>query len=803
MANEYAADMFIFALVLSFVLVVVLFLFIRNIRLKKHFEDQATTLSTIYRAIPDLVYCMDINCRFTNCNRSYEEYTGFKESEVIGKTDIEIYANAPDPEMPRGFMETNKKVINEGITITTEETHIRPDNTVILLKSTKTPLIKNGKIIGLLGISRDITEHKAAIIAAQEASRAKSTFLAKMSHEIRTPLNAIIGMTELALRETEPEAAREHILTVKHEGVNLLSLVNDILDFSKIETGKLEILSGKYLFSSMVNDVINIIRMRVIDSQLRFAVFIDSKIPNELVGDEPRIRQILLNVLTNAVKYTDNGFVSFSICGEITSKSTVNLVVEVTDSGRGIKQEDINKLFGEYLQVDQEKNRGIEGVGLGLAITWNIVKAMNGSINVNSEYGKGSTFTISFSQKFSSPEMLASVVNPDNKHVIVYERRDIYAQSIIRTVRNLGVNCTSVFNDSELFEKMKDKTCDFLFTSFKLFEKSKNIILNLGAKTKTILFTEFGEIIPDKNINVIAMPVHCMSIANVLNGVADSFIYSENNENIIRFTAPKARILVVDDINTNLKVAKGLLSPYKMQIDLCKSGIEAIKAIKCERYDLVFMDHKMPGMDGIDTLLQIRALGESEDNKINEVYYKKVPIVALTANVVSEITKMLMESGFDDFISKPIDTIMLNTVLEKWIPKEKQKKSAEDDKYTDRTRDVKIEIEIDDLDINKGIVLSGGTAESYREALSAFCEDGLEKINEIKTSLEGENLPLYTTCIHGLKSAAATIGASGLSETAKVLEMAGKREDLTFIEAHNDKFLKTLEILLGKIKNSI
>jgi CheY-like chemotaxis protein len=535
------------------------------------------------------------------------------------------------------------------------------------MEAIKTPLVRNGKITGLLGISRDITEHKDAELAAQEASRAKSSFLAKMSHEIRTPMNAIMGMTELALRADELDDVRTHILTVKQASANLLSIINDILDFSKIETGKLEIISSDYLFSSLINDVINIIRMRVIDSQIRFVVNIDSTIPHSLIGDEVRIRQVLLNILGNAVKYTEKGFVSLTVSGKKIDADTVNLSMEVEDSGKGIKPEDMSQLFGEYVQFDAEKNKGIEGTGLGLAIAKNIIKTMGGDIGARSEYGKGTTFTITLPQKIHLDKPLAVVEKRDEKSVLVYERREIYARSIVYTVENLGVYCTLVSSVPELLEKAAEREYTLIFIAFSVYKKNKDEISKLCSDKGFVLLTEFGETVPDKNLNILSMPVHTLAVADILNGEKDNFSYSEKNESLVGFTAPEAVILVVDDIITNLKVAKGLLTPYNMRVDLCKSGMSAIEAMKSNRYDLVFMDHRMPEMDGIETTQRIREMGDENE------YFGNVPIIALTANAVTGTKEMFLKNGFNDFLSKPIDTIKLNTTLEKWIPKEKQK----------------------------------------------------------------------------------------------------------------------------------
>ncbi|MDR1812865.1 MAG: response regulator [Candidatus Fibromonas sp.] len=627
---------------------------------------------------------------------------------------------------------------------------------------------------------------------AENALRAKNNFLAKMSHEIRTPMNAIIGMSELALREGKLTSAKEHVLTIKQAGANLLSIINDILDFSKIESGKLEIIPANYLFSSLVNDVINIIRMRVVDSRLRFVVNIDSNIPNALCGDETRIRQVLLNILSNAVKYTIKGFISFSVSGEI-KEDIVNLTIDIADSGKGIKKEDMKKLFGDFIQVDLAANKGIEGTGLGLAITKNLTNAMGGDIKVHSEYGKGSLFTITLPQKICSPEPMAAVENPEEKSVLVYERRQIYADSMICNIDNLGVNCTRVKSDEEFREELKVKNYSFIFVTYVLLENARKILSELDSKAQIIAITGFGSKIAD-DLSTLAMPVYSISVANILNGVADNTFFYASTNSIAKFNAPEAKILIVDDINTNLQVAEGLMLPYGMQVDLCLSGAEAIEAVKAKRYNLVFMDHMMPGMDGVETTRHIRELGGE--------YYQTLPIIALTANAVSGVKDMFLANGFNDFLSKPIDTIKLNTILEKWLPKEMQEKAREEVKTGDESNLNRV-IEIDGVDVRRGIAITGGIVKNYLRTLAVFHRDGIQKIEEIKKSLETDNYPLYTTYVHALKSASANIGAGEISEIAKALEIAGNQEDMKFIKSHNAGFLMALQILLDNISMAI
>jgi CheY-like chemotaxis protein/HPt (histidine-containing phosphotransfer) domain-containing protein len=261
------------------------------------------------------------------------------------------------------------------------------------------------------------------------------------------------------------------------------------------------------------------------------------------------------------------------------------------------------------------------------------------------------------------------------------------------------------------------------------------------------------------------------------------------------FTAPDARILVVDDIHTNLKVAEGLMLPYKMQVDMCRSGRDAIDTVVYKHYDLIFMDHKMPDMDGVEATLNIRKMGEKWP------YYKNVPVIALTANAVSGTREMFLENGFDDFMSKPIDTVKLNAILRKWIPKEKQKSATGDDSALDVKNGQGAEsgIAIEGLDVNRGIFLSGGTEEIYLETLAIFLKDGNEKIKDIKSCLESGNLSLYTIHVHALKSASANVGADRLSETAKSLELAGAKNDFSFISSNTGSFLADLEQLLKNI----
>ncbi len=612
-------------------------------------------------------------------------------------------------------------------------------------------------------------------------------------------MNAIIGFAELALREDIPPTAYEHIFTIKQAGANLLSIINDILDFSKIESGKFEIVPGDYLFASLLNDVVSLIKMRATYAKLRFVVNVDSNIPNALYGDEVRVRQVLLNLLSNAVKYTDKGFVSLSITakypesGETETKAdSVILRIDVKDSGKGIKSEDIDKLFKDFVQVDKEKNKGVEGTGLGLAIINSIMKAMGGKVSVASEYGKGSTFTVTLPQKFRDAAAHAVVSDKEDKNVLVYERRDLYANSIVDTVRKLGVNCIPVDGEAVLDEKVASGSYNFIFTAAALYDRTKNVLQKHKSNAKVVLLMEFGDVIADKDVAVLSMPAYSVTVANVLNGHADGSRYGAKAESYTRFIAPDARVLVVDDTNTNLRVAEGLLSPYKMRVDTCRSGPDAIEAVQVEHYDLVFMDHMMPGMDGLETTRRIRA--------IRGDYYRKLPIVALTANAVAGAREMFLSEGLNDFISKPIDVLKLKAVLDKWIPQELRKSPTEVITTGESDDDIDVrKIKIDGVDVEKGLAISGGKGTHYVRTITMFYEDGFEKIKEIRNCVEIGDMQLYATHVHGLKSAAASIGALAVSEEAKALEAAWRENNQVYINEHNAKFLMDLEALLHNI----
>jgi signal transduction histidine kinase/CheY-like chemotaxis protein len=508
---------------------------------------------------------------------------------------------------------------------------------------------------------------------SDEESKSKSSLLARISHEIRTPMNTVIGMSELALRAQTLPKMTEYVTGIKQAGLSLISLINAILDFSMSEAGSLRISSEPYRLASLVNDVINVAQVRIAGKPILFTANVDAGIPNNLIGDEARIRQILLKLLSNAARYTHEGFIMLTVSAHFrhSRPSTkrhsrgLSLSLKIADSGSGIKKEVLPGLFGNFTQLSAERDRNAEGTGLGLTIVRSLCRAMGGDITVQSEYAKGSTFTVTIPQIYTDDQKLAVAENSGEKKTLLYDERALYAESVFLTLENLGVPVMVTVDSEDFLGKLEKGNYAFCFVSKDVMDRAAALIREKSLKTVLVLLEDLGEISSFQDIPAISMPAYAIPIANVLNGVSPADARSKTD---IRFIAPAARILIVDDITTNLKVAEGLLALYQPEIHTCTGGVQAIELVKEHEYDIVFMDHMMPDMDGIEAVAAIRALKGRR--------FQELPIIALTANAISGMKEMFLEKGFNDYLAKPIEMSKLAEIMSKWIPREKRLKAG-------------------------------------------------------------------------------------------------------------------------------
>ncbi len=615
-------------------------------------------------------------------------------------------------------------------------------------------------------------ELKEAKQRAEEANVSKSNFLSNMSHEIRTPMNAIVGMTEILLRSDLSDQDRGYLMNIKNSGASLLTIINDILDFSKIESGKLEILEEEYEPMSMLSDLSMIFLNRIGDKPVELIFDIDKNLPNKLYGDSLRIRQVIINIANNAIKFTAAGYVKLTIqMAPMAEQDMVNLNISIEDSGQGIKPEDLDKLFGSFQQVDTKKNRNKEGTGLGLAISKQLVETMGGQIGVRSEYGKGSEFYFHIPQRVIGDQIAATVREDAVQNNPVVVSGHMKDGQILEQLKSLTEGYGLKFVDCYEARAHKVKV-DYFFVDESVYRGLKASIEEYFVSTGTelcVLQNPMREAVWNDQATVVNKPLYTLNFCQVINHeTTAAFVETDN---VMNFTAPQAQILIVDDNEMNLKVAKGLLQPLQMNIDTASSGKTALEMVQTKQYHIVFMDHMMPVMDGVETTQRMRAL--------EDTYIQNMPIIALTANAVTGAREIFKEAGMNDFVAKPIELKDICSKIRAWLPHELIVKMSAPAQQQLQIPAQMLPV-IEGLDVMEGIK-NCGSLELFTNLLGDFYKLIDLKSTKIEKCLADGMIRDYTIEVHALKNTARMIGALELSEQFYQMEQCGNAGDVDTI----------------------
>lgn len=656
---------------------------------------------------------------------------------------------------------------------------------------------------------------KNVISRYQKAERTKDDFLANISHEIRTPINTIAGMSEILANEDLRDDVREKVQDLQGASRNLVTLVSDMLDFAEIQSGKLELSESSYSLTSTINDIVNIINNQKKNKDIEFILDINTDIPALLVGDEQKLKRAMLNILSNAVKFTEVGCVVLEISCRRESYG-INLCITVRDTGIGIDSSQLHNVFNSFSMVDTKRNRQEGGVGLGLAIAQAIIEKMGGFISVRSRKGEGSEFQIIVPQKVEQYEPMIVLENPLRFNVLVYidmnqfsiaAVKNEYGNNIKNITENLGIVVHVCRNLNELKRRIERNYITHIFITLYEYTMDESYFNGLAKQTGVVIILEETEAYRVHSDDIIRLykPFYALPVSIILKGGKRYNNLNREAMNKNMFIAPDAKILIVDDNAINLRVESCLMKNYKFTIDTALSGMEALEKLESKDYDMVFMDHMMPEMNGVDTLHRIR-------DKAG-IYYANIPVIALTANAVAGAKEMLIAEGFQDFLSKPVEIASMHRILEKYLPDAKKIYDFEDDAtdvqsgeavHNDHEHEIVYEqpqnpqASVNELgaetaqedtaaDINeKQGTLYCGSLEDFEDILKIHYEDYEENSQKIQAFYDSKDWKNYVILVHGLKSSMKSVGIMKLSDMCLELELAGKDNRIDYILKNHD-----------------
>ncbi len=640
------------------------------------------------------------------------------------------------------------------------------------------------------------------------AERSKDDFIANVSHEIRTPINTVCGLSDMILSQNPGLSTemKSDIMSINSAGRELTAVVSDILDFSELQAEKITLEEEVYDIGSTINDVVNMALARKGKKNIRLLVDVKADIPCKLWGDEKKIRRVIMNFMDNALKFTESGCILLRISSR-NEEYGVNLICSVTDTGIGMKEEELERLFSTFNQANTGSNRHETGIGLGLAISQLLLQKMGGIITVKSKHENGSKFKFVLSQKVVDATPFVHVKNREALNIAFYMNQEKYSSSVVREwVTDLatriveGIHVKNKFckNLAELKRVTAKERFTHVFLSIQEYREDQAYFDSLCDWTYVVVIMDRGEEIHITNpkIRCFFRPVYLLPIVNLLNGEDDTFQNMHIHEN--HFVAPGVKVLVVDDNEMNLHVIRGMLKRYMIQMDQAISGVEAIEKIQSAEYDFVFMDHMMPEMDGVETLNHIRQMAGK--------YFKEVPIIALTANSVAGSREMFLREGFNDFLEKPVDSSVLERVLLRAIPTNKQLLNHTE---TPAGKEISVKKETIvaggqqlssvSLNLSRGYVYCGGE-ENYYEILKIYMGQYRHNMEELQQSYTAEDIKNYTIRVHGVKSFMYSIGADEVGDMAKALEAAGKENDVAYIKQKHEALCEKWKQLIPELE---
>ncbi|MCM1540743.1 MAG: ATP-binding protein [Blautia sp.] len=591
--------------------------------------------------------------------------------EMYGYLDSNSYAR-------KMFHELNYKRRNETVSgdmfrlFTNEEKVVQVYGKFYNKKITE--IRDKGTLSGYSMLLVDITEQHELMERVREekeradaANQTKSAFVSNISHEIRTPMNAIVGMTQIMLRQDDlPKQNRDYLTNIQNSGNALLTLINDLLDLSKIESGKMELVEEDYDFMAMLSDLGMIILNRIGSKPVELLYDIDPAIPARLCGDALRIRQIIINLMNNATKFTEKGYVRLTVKVNQIQGKELELFIEVQDTGQGIREEDLGKLFGSFQQVDTKKNHHKEGTGLGLSISRQLVELMHGSIGVTSEYGKGSRFYFTIRQQIVDGRKAARLT--EGRQAVVAGNMENEAAGEL--LRQLTEQYGLTYIDDIMTYQQEGLPVYYFTDRYSLLTEEQKKRLEERNAVVCGMQNPMTENDFPKGLPAMNKPLYSYNFCNLIENRQEEAdtdqIYPrrEDTPDSARqpeeFTAPEAHILIVDDNEINRMVAEEMLKPLKLQMDTASDGRQALEMIQEKKYDLVLMDHLMPVMNGVEAVEALR--------KMDGAYYKNLPVIALTGNTGKDQQEEYLRAGMSDYLSKPIDLADIYRKVQRWIP---------------------------------------------------------------------------------------------------------------------------------------